>query len=162
MLLGCRSLGSIQRRLRARVTHPASMMVHVLDDTWMSRDKQENPCSTFFGAGCIGSVDTFPVFMQRPSNYIEQRTLYSGKYKRHCMKVQIISDFSGRPMYVSGPHLGVRADIEIWRNDGPQLGANESVLGDKAYQGDPSIHTPYKNNPGAQISQRQKDFNYTV
>jgi hypothetical protein len=75
------------------------------------------------------------------------------------MKIQVIVDHGGRPIFISGPHIGVRSDISIWRRDGPWLGHAEYVLGDKAYIGDGDIISPYKKPALGSLSQVKKDVN---
>ena len=38
----------------------------------------------------IGAIDVTPIFIQRPTDQETQRSVYSGKYKRHCMKIQCL------------------------------------------------------------------------
>jgi hypothetical protein len=47
----------------------------------------------------------------------------------------LISDNSSRPGFLSGPHRGVKADIDIWRDHKPRdLQDGERGLADGAYQ----------------------------
>jgi hypothetical protein len=81
-----------------------------------------------------------------------------GKYKTTIAKVQAIADFQGRPMFYSGPHVGVRSDIRLWRQHGPDMGPHY-VFGDKAYQGDPHVLSPIKNRRHSALSQAEEDYN---
>ena len=75
--------------------------------------------------------------------------------------LQVVCDFQGRPLFVSGPHVGVRSDIRLWRECGPVLLAGENVLGDKAYVSAdvPTVLAPYKKTDGGSLSLEQRDFN---
>jgi hypothetical protein len=47
----------------------------------------------------------------------------------------LISDNSSRPGYLTGPHRGTKADIDIWRqHKPPNLHVGERGLADGAYQ----------------------------
>lgn len=64
-------------------------------------------------------------------------------------------------MFVSGPHVGVRSDIRIWREFGPAMVAGESSLGDKAYVANDvlDVIAPYKKEKGSKLTLSQRDFN---
>ena len=148
-------------RLRRWLRYLAVPLSGVINQQWARRKQSENTreISNVFGNSCIGSVDTFPIKIYRPKDRVLQKATYSGKYKYHCFKIQAIADNGGRPVYLSGPHVEVRADIDIWRLNGPELDANEYVLGDKAYVGAQGVSVPYKKPPGGDITAGQKDFN---
>jgi hypothetical protein len=147
------------KTLQRRLSYLSPRISTLVQEKWNRRFNQENPCSTMFGVGCFGSVDSFPIFIRRPKDNDLQAACYSGKYKRHCLKVQVVVDFHGCPIFVSGPHLGAKSDIALWRNFGPAMGSGDFVLGDKGYQGDESIHSPYKKPKGRKLSQAKKDYN---
>lgn len=75
--------------------------------------------------------------------------------------IQGVCDWQGRPIYVSGPHIGVRSDIRLWREEGPNVSPGECVLGDKAYVSDDVVDVlaPYKRPKGGRLTRAQKDFN---
>lgn len=70
---------------------------------------------------------------------------------------QVVANWAGVPIFVSGPHIGVRHDIMIWRNYGP--GPDCFVLGDKAYIGADNVTTPFKRLPGGRLTREQRDWN---
>ena len=141
------------------MAHLAKMMFVVINEQWENKIFQQNPCTAFFGRGCFGYVDTFPIKIQRPKKKEWRRATYSGKYKHHVLKVQVIVDHGGRPIYISGPHIGVQSDIRLWKKYGPHVEPGLTVLGDKAYIGDPSILAPYKKSNGGKLSEGKKAFN---
>lgn len=119
----------------------------------------------------------------RPKQSDWQSALYNGKYGTHVLKVQVstymllfrdsqtlqvMCDFSGTPVFFSGPHIGVRSDIRLWQEHGAALDAGELVLADKAYVSKDvnNILAPYKKkkreNKRQQpkpLSRAKKDFN---
>ena len=75
----------------------------------------------------------------------------AGKYKRHCVKVQVVIDNRGTPMWFSGPHIGSSADNALWRDYNPWLTHefdNELLLADKAYINAFKCLTSVKRQPG--------------
>jgi hypothetical protein len=134
-------------------------MCHLINDQWDQRHQGDNPCGSLFGVGCFGYVDTFPIKVQRPKDKDLRRATYSGKYKYHCFKVQTAVDHGGRPVYISGPHIGVRADVTLWKSHGPVMGDGDFVLGDKAYVGCSDVIAPYKKSGSRELSQEKKDVN---
>lgn len=59
------------------------------------------------------------------------------------------------PLLVPKLHAGVRSDIDIFREDKPEVGAMELGLGDKAYYGDDDVEPPYKKPKGGQLTAEQ-------
>jgi hypothetical protein len=99
--------------------------------------------------------------VRRPKHKDWQTALYNGKYKAHVLKFQVVCDFQGRPLFLSGPHAGVRSDIRLWRQYGPAPTNGENVLGDKAYVSKDvsSVLAPYKKKDGQDLSLPEHDFN---
>jgi hypothetical protein len=159
VLCGRRSLGSFYKTLYIRVRHLAHALQPVREQCWQQRYKAEMPWDDFCGTGCFGIVDTMPIFIRRPKLPNWSRATYQGKYKAHVVKMQLINDDQGLPLFWSGPHAGVRSDIRVWRDHGPTMAADDFVLGDKAYQGAPDVISPYKRPRGGQLSRHQKDYN---
>ena len=74
---------------------------------------------------------------------------------------QVVCDFQGRPVFISGPHAGVRSDIRLWREFGPVLPDGENVLGDKAYVAADvtDVLAPWKKPDGEELPLEKQDFN---
>jgi len=72
---------------------------------------------------------------------------------------QGVASFEGHPLYFSGPHVGVMADIRIWRSYKPQLQPGEQALGDKAYVGTPDVNAPVKKPRGGELDEDSKNLN---
>lgn len=71
----------------------------------------------------------------------------------------MICNFVGIPLRVSGPHAGVRSDIDIFRTNKPPLDAAELGLGDKAYYGDSDVEPPFKKPIGGDLTDDQEQYN---
>lgn len=71
----------------------------------------------------------------------------------------MICNFMGIPLRVSGPHAGVRSDIDIFRTNKPPLDAAELGLGDKAYFGDQDVEPPFKKPIGGDLTDEQEQYN---
>lgn len=138
-----RSLATLKRRaayLASRVDEIAPL--------WRARHELSNRLPLFFANGVSGSIDSFPIRVSRPSNFLWQRSLYNGKYKAHTVKVQAIVNHSGCIIWYSGPHVGVVNDYELFNCHTPPLMQGEMLLGDKGYCGESNSHfliTPIKN-----------------
>ncbi len=100
-----------------------------------------------FGGQVTGALDTFPIYLYKPKNSNWQRLTYSGKYHANVLKVQMIVDNTGTPIWLSGPHIGTYADIRLARQHMPAgLQPTERFLADKAYCSSdmPHLSAPYK------------------
>jgi hypothetical protein len=159
LIFGLRSLRNLQRSLWRRIRALAASLEAVLDAGWQLRRTYDNPVSDIFGNDCTGAIDTFPVRCQRPKDPVMQRFLYNGKYGCHVAKVQMTVTHWGRPIFVSGPHLGVRSDIRLFREAGPDLDDAEELLADKAYVSAPGCIVPFKRRRARRLTRAEKDYN---
>lgn len=109
-------LRNLNRCIRRRTAFLAKRMARILPDAWTQRDGDANPASTYFPGSVIGAVDTFPIRCNRPKDRDWNTALYNGgKYKATIVKMQIVAGPDGRPIHISGPHIGVRSDLKIWK-----------------------------------------------
>jgi hypothetical protein len=119
--------------------------VDELSDAWNNRDNASNVLPHLFPPTVIGCVDTFPIYVSRPTDSHFQSQLYNGKYSCHVLKVQVVVDHSGTILWYSGPHIGTTHDIELTRRYPPPLADGEEVLADLAYIGaDAHYCVPFK------------------
>jgi len=103
-----------------------------------------------FGGQVTGHLDTFPIYLCKPKDTAMQRYTYSGKYGANVLKVQVVVDNTGTPIWYSGPHLGTYADIRLARMHMPAgMEVTERFLGDKAYcaRDTPWLTKPFKKAP---------------
>jgi hypothetical protein len=159
VLFGKRALSAFFRSLGRKVTALAAVLQSVRDSAWDERHEPvPNVIKELYGEGCCGAVDTFPIIVNRPKNATWQAALYSGKYKHHVVKVQALVS-----LFVSGPHIGVRSDIRLWREYGPDLAAEDlCCLGDKAYVSSDTVLTPTPVPIGGELTPEQKEDNITL
>ena len=117
----------------------------------------------FFPERVTCAPDGFPITVCQPANRFVARLLRSGKYKEYVVKgVLTIALGPGFPIDYSGPHIGVRHDARLWKEDLRLLSRIkpwEYGLGDKGYVGCPQIITEWKGNG---LTQRQTKFNLTL
>jgi hypothetical protein len=67
----------------------------------------------------------------------------------HILKVQLVCDHHGCPVWYSGPHIGTTHDTTLYKQHPPPLIDNEQLLGDKGYQGcGSSVIVPFKKRHG--------------
>lgn len=62
--------------------------VSELDTVWASRNDASNALPHVFDEKVTGSIDTFPIEINRPPNDV-QRLFYNGKYAKHVVKVRL-------------------------------------------------------------------------
>lgn len=125
--------------------------------------------------GCVGSVDTFPIRVQKKDGY------YSGKYKAYVAKVQLTITHMGAGFFstpppkaptprtvtkevcywmvahISGIYPGAMSDVTIFRQSPPPLVGTQYVLGDKAYISLWRCLPPIKQN-NARFTQAERSF----
>ena len=100
-----------------------------------------------FGGQVTGHLDTFPIYLCKPKDAVMQRYTYNGKYGANVLKVQMVVDNTGTPIWYSGPHIGTYADIRLATQHMPAgMLESERFLADKAYCGatTPHLTKPYK------------------
>lgn len=136
-------------------------VIDELSEAWDRREDPENELPHVFDSTVTGAIDTFPIVVNRPHRGNEQRFYYNGKYATHVVKVQGVCDHRGNIIWYSGPHLGVTADIKVFRENCPWLEPGERLLGDKAYVGEPEyLIPPLKKKKGApKLAGRPYHFN---
>lgn len=168
-----RSKSAMEERIHRRLLALSSEMRGVIPQMWDQRHTVDSPCERYFEGNVIGSVDTFPIRVYRPKNREFDRATHQPKYKAPVIKIQVVVGHTGLPIFISGPHLGVRGDIAIWRQYGPKpqdprkpadpsaLGPDERILGDKAYVDRRQHHliAPFKAYRNHPLRESQEDFN---
>jgi hypothetical protein len=148
------------RWLRRAVFVLYEQLRHLIEDAWLERKNGPNPVTDYFGPNIRGMIDSYPIRVRRPKNRVLQRALYQGKYKCCVLKFQLMARFDGLPIFVSGPHIGVRPDVDLWREYGPDVPDDEIYMGDKGYQGGgPRMNSPTKKSRGRELDQDQQDLN---
>lgn len=86
-LLGAKHSG---RHFLDRVNHWADHLAGVIDEmqeAWDQRHDEGNRLPHVFDNKVTGSIDTFPIYINRPPNCV-QRKYYNGKYGGHVVKVK--------------------------------------------------------------------------
>ena len=65
-----------------------SSVIDELDEAWDRRKEASNALPHVFARSVSGSIDTFPIVINRPSTGNLQRLFYNGKYACHVVKVR--------------------------------------------------------------------------
>jgi len=115
-------------------------------------------------------VDCTELGIRTPPTHSDRLRHYGGRKKKYVYKYQAWVRFpDGKILGLHGPFPGAKADITIFRNTLlGYLRLEESVLGDKAYQGGPQTLTPIKlparsaANPEPTLLPWQKRFNLLI
>jgi hypothetical protein len=94
-------------------------------------------------------IDTFEQPIERPKDRAQADTFYSGKKKRHTLKVQVaVDEETGRLVEVSESFPGPTSDMSVLKSSGVlgRLPEGVGILGDLAYVGMDKL------NPGVKAS----------
>jgi hypothetical protein len=158
---------SLMRRLRGSAVWLAARMANVVPRFWEDRYKTSNPLSGLVTGNVIGYVDTAPIRIRLPKNKAWAGACYNGgKYKAAVLKVQVIVGHSGLPIFVSGPHVGVRSDLRLFRENGPValMRPLDIVIGDKAYVGGQAVGliAPFKQNCAGGMDKEKEAYNTLI
>lgn len=113
------------------------------------------------GAGTFALIDVTEIFIQRPKH--GQKKYYSGKKKRHSMKVQIVYDLTAHKIVSFYIANGKTHDFKMFKESSPRFREYIKGLADSGYQGIikiwHTIETPHKKPRGGELSQEKKEFN---
>lgn len=147
----------------ARIHRLETYLASVIDEVgfwWQSRRHESNRLPHVFDDTVVGCVDTMPIIVRRPKTALWRRMTWNGKYKKNVLKVNMVVNNLGAPIFWS-LNLGVPHDLTVWRRDHPPLAADEHVLGDAAYacRGEPHLVAPYKHDGGRTLTPAQEAFN---
>ncbi len=105
-------------------------------------------------------VDAWEQERLRPKDDEKQKACYSGKKKRHTRKNQVIITQGGTDIVdVVFGEEGSRFDGNIFKENQGRLPDSTQYEGDKAYQGQGRMTTPFKIPPKGELTKEQKEFN---
>ena len=111
-------------------------------------------------------VDVTECAIQRPKLIEVQREYYSGKKKKHTIKVQIVIDENTNKIISALFAKGSIHDMEVLEKTSNNMNTEASILGDKGYQGLNNIFkkslTPKKKPRNKQLSDEDKTFNSLI
>lgn len=115
---------------------------------------------------CVGFIDCTKIQMQRPGGAnTNQRAVYSGHKRFHCLVYQTITTPDGLIFHMHGPQVGRRHDITLYRQSGLDDILENSLLidgqqfyiyGDQAYMIRPWLQVAFSR---AWASEQQIQFN---
>lgn len=136
---------------------------------WVQDTLIENGCLRLIGNRKAGTgnyllIDVTEIYINRPKR--NQKRYYSGKKKRHTMKVQIVFDVIKCKIisfYISN---GKTHDFKILKESNPHFNELIKGLADSGYQGIekilPAIEIPYKKPRGGKLTNAEKEFNHIL
>lgn len=158
---------ALMKRIRKSVLYLAAAMSDIIPENWNNRYNIKNPLRGIIDGNVIGYIDTAPIRIRRPKNAAWNEATYNGgKYKKNVLKMQIIVGHSGLPLFVSGPHIGVRSDCRLWREHGcfHRMMPGDLIIGDKAYayHAHYGVIAPYKKNDPGGMTQPKRDRNTII
>ena len=111
-------------------------------------------------------VDVTECSIQRPKNYEIQRDYYSGKKKKHTIKIQIIMDEITKKIVGIAFEKGSVHDFKLFKNSTENLDKMIAFLADNGYLGIQEIFikslTPKKKSKYNPLSDEDKEFNKLI
>lgn len=106
-------------------------------------------------------ADVTECAIERPKK--NQGVYYSGKKKRHTMKVQVLADEKTQnilSVYIADGHIH---DFQVYKNSGTVLAESAKLLADSGYQGIRKLHenseTPVKASKLHSLTEEEKQYN---
>jgi hypothetical protein len=124
----------------------------------------------------FGIVDPTPIYIQRPK--FDNQRYYSGKFKRHCVKIQALVTAEGQCVHRSRVFPGTRHDKGIFDESGildfittvrrtrHQPPVRQSIMADLGYAGIqrtcPNAVLPIKRHPGKSLTSSEKKTNRSI
>lgn len=101
--------------------------------------------------------------IERPSR--RQKRWYSGKKKRHTIKIEMMMAENGKIVAVSRPSPGSRHDLAI-RRGGAAIPSNAHIYADSGYQGlqtdHPNLEIPYKRSKTKPLTADERAYNHAL
>ena len=111
-------------------------------------------------------VDVTECGIQRPKNQEIQREYYSGKKKKHTIKIQIIMDEITKKIVGVAFDKGSVHDFKLFKNSTTDLDKLIAFLADNGYQGIQELFskslTPKKKSKYNPLSDEDKEFNKLI
>jgi hypothetical protein len=104
--------------------------------------------------------------INRPKDKEKQKSHYSGKKKKHTVKNNVITERSGKVLYLSGTHEGKKHDKKIADEEGYRFPAGSKLLQDTGFQGyKPDgvvVIQPKKKPKGGELTPDEKVINRAI
>ena len=117
----------------------------------------------------VAFIDGTNLAVSRPSGEnIDQRVLYNGHKRKHCIKFQALTTPCGMAMHVAGPIEGRRHDWTLYLQSGLETTLGQLlefegkcfvIYGDSGYSARYFLYVPFS---GSNLSDAQKAFNTTM
>jgi len=138
-----------------------SERINLIQHFWNNRFDFDNVVPHLFSSMVTGILDSSGLRRNRSVlREVKQRS-YSGKFKAHVMKIQLVCDLHGRVIWMSGPHPGTDNDGLIWKTNNPWnlMHSEESFLADKAYIGQQHVTGQFKKTKKSNLPPFKKAWN---
>ena len=111
-------------------------------------------------------VDVTECHIQRPKDIEIQKEYYSGKKKKHTIKIQIILDEETKKIVSVAFDKGSTHDFNLFKQCTEKLDKDTAFVGDSGYQGLSSIFsnsiTPKKKSKNHPLTDKDKESNYLI
>jgi hypothetical protein len=164
----------VSRALITRVVHQTLDDVQAPLEQFFPATQADIQCEATFDnhPDAFGIVDASPIFIQRPTKH--QDEYYSGKFKRHCVKVQACITPDGQCVHLSKVYRGRThdkamfdhsglAEFLLFHPPGSDAPRHQIIIGDLGYLGInrtcPGALLPHKKPAHGRLTPEQKHEN---
>lgn len=111
-------------------------------------------------------VDVTECSVERPKLMEIQREYYSGKKKKHTIKIQLIIEENTKKIVYVAFDKGSVHDFNLFKNSTKDINKDIHMLGDSGYQGldniMPNSLTPKKKSKNKPLTAEDKDLNHLI
>jgi DDE superfamily endonuclease/Helix-turn-helix of DDE superfamily endonuclease len=112
----------------------------------------------------VVAVDVTEVEIERPK--VRQQEYYSGKQKCHTLKAEVMINVETLEIISTNFDKGTKHDFKLFKESRRSINREIQILADKGYKGIALIHPlskiPHKKPKGGELTEEQKDYNYTL
>lgn len=115
-----KSFGLKSARVQSSISSIWNNLANVLFDTFIPKRPLSYTCERKFVnyKRAVGALDATLISITKPSVTSENRSHYSGKHKRHGIKLQVLAAPDGICIHFGGTINGCRNDITLYKKSG--------------------------------------------
>ena len=154
----------------------------VLFETYIPPTPYSYNCNEIFEhyPEAVGAVDATLIMIRKPKERAEDQEYYSGKHRRHGVKLQIMVAPDGMCVHYGGTLPGARHDFFLFEQstlamdlrrpktlpNGDVIMERPQLLADSGYQGIRTVYSggviPFKKPPGGRLTDEQRLENIKI
>ena len=176
------SMGLTHSCIQSMITSIWNDMTTMLCEAYIPRlPRDYTSTRTFVNfPAAAGALDATLISIRKPSEREEDRRYFSGKHRKHGVKLQVLVAPDGTCIHYGGIIEGSRNDFYLFKhsslthdmtryetgNDGERIATRPQILADGGYNGIRRIYCeaviPYKKPPHGRLTEEQREANRTL